>query len=243
MKRLLALLPLILIVTGCNQAATVADPSVITARSHAWEEALNAGDADALAELYATDARILPPNGKIQTGRDAARAEFGAMIDAGLGGKLTSLEAGVSGDIGYNVGTYTLTAGDDVVDNGKYVEIWRRGKDGQWRYANDIWNSDLPAMAAGADETHVLIVHEVKDGDRWMAAWSGENSREKMFQDNGVTHVHTFRSADNPNLTGLVLSVSDMAAFQAMLESEEGQAAAAEDGVDLKAMTMMVETK
>ena len=243
MKKLLTLLPMFLMITGCNQPPASADPSVITSRSHAWQEALNAKDADALADLYATDARILPPNGKMQVGRDAARAEFAAMIDAGLSGELTSVEANVVGDIGYNVGTYVLRSGDDLVDTGKFVEIWRRGDDGQWRYANDIWNSDGAMPAPEDNNTHVLIVHEVKDGDHWMAAWTGENSREKMFKEHGVAHVHTFRSADDPNLTGLVLSVSDMAAFHAMLESEEGQAAAAADGVDLKAMTMLTETK
>ena len=38
--------------------------------------------------------------------------------------------------------------------------------------------------------------------------------------------MHAFRSPDNPNLTGLVIAVDDMDALNAMLTSEEGQAAA-----------------
>ncbi len=247
MKRLLALLPLFLIVTGCNQAPAPADPSVITSRSEAWETAFNASDIDALVDLYESDARILPPNAEMASGSDALRAEFGAMIDAGLSAELTSVEAMVSGDIGYNVGTYTLRAGDDVADVGKYMEIWHRGDDGQWRYTNDMWSSDMPvaaiAAATKAPETHLMISHEVEDADKWMAAWRGKDSRHQLFKDNGAVHVHTFRTADNPNLTGLVVAVSDLDALNAMLESEEGQAAAIADGVRMDTITILTETK
>ncbi len=247
MKRLLALLPLFLMLTGCNQAPAPADPSVITSRSEAWETAFNDKDIDALVDLYESHARLLPPNAEMNSGSDALRAEFGAMINAGLSVELTSIEATVSGDIGYNVGTYTLRDGDDVADVGKYMETWHRGDDGQWRYSNDIWNSDMPvaaiAAATKAPETHLMISHEVNDADHWMAAWRGEKSRHKLFKDNGAAHVHTFRSADNPNLTGLVVAVSDIDALNAMLESEEGQAAATEDGVKFDTIVILTEAK
>jgi len=247
MKRLLTLLPLFLMITGCNQSPPPADSSVITSRSEAWEAAVNAADIDALVDLYESHARLLPPNGKMASGSAAVRNEFGAMIDAGLSVELTSIEATVSGDIGYNVGAYTLRDGDDVVDVGKYMETWHRGDDGQWRYSNDIWNSDMPvaaiAAATKAPETHVMISHAVEDADKWMAAWRGKNSRHKLFMDNGASHVHTFRSADNPNLTGLVVAVSDMDALNAMLESEEGQAAATEDGVKFDSIVILTEAE
>ena len=62
-------------------------------------------------------------------------------------------------------------------------------------------------------------------------------------KENGAAHVHAFRSADNPNLTGLVIAVKDMDALSAMLGSDEGQAAAAEDGVRMDTMVMMTEVK
>ena len=55
--------------------------------------------------------------------------------------------------------------------------------------------------------------------------------------------MHTFQSGDNPNLTGLVVSVADMDKFMAMLESDEGKAAAAEDGVKADTMVLLVEKK
>lgn len=243
MKRLLSLLPILFFATGCDQAPPSADPSVITSRSDAWEAGLNAKDVDAIVALYTSDARILPPNGKMAEGRDAVRAEFGAMIDAGLGGELSNIETMVAGDIAYNVGTYKLMAADELVDVGKFIEIWHRGGDGQWLMANDIWNSDLKAQSGNMSKTHLMISHEVDDVDKWLQAWRGEDSRHKLFKENGAAHVHTFRSPSNPNLTGLVVAVEDMGALQSMLESEQGLAAAAEDGVRRDTLEVLTEAE
>jgi len=246
MKRLIKFLPLFLFVTACGQSAPATDPSVIASRSANWEAALNAKDIDALVSTYAEDARVMPPNEKATTGRDAVRAAFSGMIEAGLSGTLTSVNTAVSGDVGYNVGVYTLLAGDEVVDTGNYTETWRREDDGEWYMTNDIWNSDMPAAPAAmpmgdGPKTHLMITHEVDDVEHWLAAWRGEDSRHALFKANGAAHVHTFTTADNPNLVGLVIAVKDMAALNAMLESEEGVAAAAADGVRGDTMTVLTE--
>lgn len=243
MKQLLVLLALVFTVTACGQAPQSTDPSVITARSEAWIAALNAGDIDTLVGLYTSDARVLPPNQEWRSGADAVRAEFGAMIDAGLGGTTTILDANVSGDIGHIVGTFVIRAGDEVVDTGKYIETWRRDTDGKWRISNDIFNSDGKMQTEKMPMTHLMITHEVDDAEKWLAAWRGEDSRHKLFAENGAAHVHTFRSADNPNLTGLVVAVNDLDALNAMLASEEGMAAAAEDGVRRDTITVLGEAK
>ena len=147
MKKLLTTLPLFLMIMGCNQVPMSADPSVLSARTEAFEAALNAKDIDALVMMYTSDVRLLPPNDEMVTGRDAARAIFGGMIDAGISGDLTSIEAKISGDMGYDIGTYTLMDGDTVVDTGKFIEIFHRGDDGEWLMTNDMWSSDLPAAA------------------------------------------------------------------------------------------------
>ena len=228
MKKIITAIPLLLMVIGCEQGPPATDPSVIQARSAAWEAALNAKDIDALVALYESNARLLPPNGKMISGSAAVRQEFGGMIDAGLSGELESVETVVSGDIAYNLGTYTLRSGDTQVDVGKYMETWHRGDDGQWRYTNDMWSSNMPVARA---DPHTMIVHEVDDVEHWLAAWRGEDSRHQLFKDNGADHVHTYTGAEGSHLTALVISVTDMDALSALLESEQGQAAASEDGV------------
>ena len=246
MKKRTILFSLLLVTIGCTQGPAPADSSAITSRSAEWDVALNAQDIDAIVALYTDDARIMAPNAEMAIGSDAVRTSFGGMIDAGLSITLSSLGATVSGDIGYNVGTYVLMAGDEQADIGKFVETWQRGDDGAWRISNDIYNSDLPVAAPSMPSmtmTHLVITHEVDDAEHWLAAWRGEDSRHKLFMDNGAAHVHTFQNADNPNLTGLVVAVTDMDALNAMLASEEGQAAAAADGVNTDTVTMLSEAE
>ena len=241
MKKLITVIPLLMILVGCNQAAAPGDPSEITARSAEWDAALNGKDVDAVVALYTDDARLMAPNQAMTVGKDGVRAAFGGMIDAGLSSQLTSLQTTVSGDVGFNVGTYVLSAGDTVVDVGKFIETWERGDDGAWRISNDIYNSDNPP--AGSDNEHLVIIHEVNDADHWLAAWRGDDSRHQLFEANGAAHVHTFTNADNPHQVGLVISVSDMAALFAMLESEEGLAAAEADGVRRDTLRVLAEVK
>ena len=95
----------------------------------------------------------------------------------------------------------------------------------------------------GRRHEHVMIVHEVEDAERWLAAWRGEDSRHDLFRANGAARVHTFQGEENPNLTGLVIAVKDMQALHDMLSSDEGRAAAAEDGVIADSMTVLMEAK
>jgi len=242
MKKLVALLSLLLTLTACGQNSPSSDTTALEARSDAWESALNAKDVDALVNLYTDDARLLPPDGAMTSGRDGVRAAFGGMIDAGIGGETTRVETTVSGDVGYIVGTFNLTSGEEVLGTGKYIETWRRGNDGLWLIANDIFNND-PSPKPKTPMTHIMITHSVDNADHWAAAWSGPDSRSNLFKDNGAAHVHAFRSQDSPNLTGLVIAVEDMDALNAMLMSEEGMAAAAEDGVRMDTTVMMTEVK
>lgn len=231
----------VLIVAGCGQATPPADPTEIRSQSAAWESALNDGDIDALVAMYTPDARILPPNNRMSKGHDAIRATFSEMINAGISGDIATIETVVSGNIGYNVGTFSMIVDGTTVDTGKFIETWRRGDDGQWRISNDIFNSDGSANAAATAKTHVVFLHEVRDRDEWLAAWRGEDGRRKLFREHGADHVHTVTAAENPNLTGLIVSVSDMDALNAMLSSPEGQAAAAEDGVNMETLVVLTE--
>jgi uncharacterized protein (TIGR02246 family) len=240
MKRLLTLLSLGLVLTACDQQAPATDTTDLEVRSDAWETALNAKDVASLVDLYTEDARLLPPDGEMTSGKDGVRAAFGGMIDAGISGETTRVETTVSGNVAYIVGTFTLVAGGEQVGTGKYIETWRRSADGQWLITNDIFNND-PSPKPKMAMTHVMITHSVDDADRWSAAWRGEDSRKEMFTSNGAAHVHAFYSEDNPNLTGLVIAVKDMDALGAMLMSDEGKAAAAEDGVRADTMVMMTE--
>jgi uncharacterized protein (TIGR02246 family) len=241
MRRLsFATLLAVIVLVGCAPSGSQESPE-LAAVADGWEKALNAGDIDAVVALYTEDCRLLPPNAAIAQGRDAVAAAFGEMIAAGLTGELDTIEAVVAGDIGYRVGVFTLLAPDGtLVDRGKYIETWKK-VGGEWQIANDTWNSDMPAAPAGA--TTLTFTHEVEDPDRWLAAWQGEGSRHELFAQNGAPRVRTFQNPDNPNVTGLVIDVVDMAAFQAFMASPETASAKVEDGVKDATLRVFAEVK
>ena len=223
-----------LVLGGCAATTTQesGDSAAIAARAEAWEVAFNAGDVDTLVSFYTEDARVMPPGGEAGEGPEAFRAVFLGFVDAGLGVQLDTVRLDTSGDIGHHVGTYAVMAGDEVVDGGNFIETWRK-VGGEWMLTGDIWNSDRPPAAT----TSLVIAHDVADPAVWLAAWhGGEGSRQELFAAHGVPSVTVLTNPDQPNRPALLLEVADMAAFEALLASPEGQAAAAADGVQMDSM-------
>ncbi len=97
---------------------------------------------------YAPDATVLPPNAKTLQGR-AAITEFMAAFPTMTNFTTTVVTVEGAGDLAFVHGTYHMeldTPGGPAMDDGKYIEIWKRQSDGSWKVAYDIFNSDLPAM-------------------------------------------------------------------------------------------------
>ena len=61
--------------------------------------------------------------------------------------KLESVEVEGHGDSAVEIGKYELyAAGQQRVDHGKYVVIWKR-EQGEWMLWRDIWNTSVPPPA------------------------------------------------------------------------------------------------
>lgn len=223
---LLALAAMIVVV-GCAPPRAQESPE-LTAALGLWEQHFNAGDAEALASIYTKDCRIMPPGAKLMEGRDSVAAAFRKEIASGVKIELKPIQTIAAGDLGSNVGLYTVrTPNGAVTERGKYMEAWRKTADG-WKIANDIWNSDAPAAPAGAT---MIFTHKVKDATRWLAAWQGKDGRRKQFAEHGVSGVRVFQDPHSPRRTALLVTVADAKAFQAFLSSPEVETAKAEDGV------------
>ncbi len=101
------------------------------------------GDVEAMGGVYTEDARILPPGQPMIQGR-AAIQEFWASAAQALGVTGVDLATEVletQADTAEEIGAYTIHGGGGVLDQGKYVVIWKRTDDG-WRWYWDIWNSN-----------------------------------------------------------------------------------------------------
>jgi len=100
----------------------------------------------------------MPPATAAVTGRAAIGAFLGAEAatskEAGISLKPgTVTGVGVSGDIGWVSGAYTVEdASGAVIDSGNYLSVHRRSG-GSWPYIRDIWNSDrAPAPSGSGNE-------------------------------------------------------------------------------------------
>jgi ketosteroid isomerase-like protein len=151
---------LTLALLGCQPAQPAADPQADTAAARAGIEATNqrlaqavaAADVEGVRAVYTADAKVLPPNAPEVSGVDAIADWFSGLSSAGIDGlELEIAEVAAHGRTAHEVGRFTLRAGGQVIDEGKYIVIWQRGDDGTWRLHRDIFNSDRPLPPAGAE--------------------------------------------------------------------------------------------
>lgn len=117
--------------------------------NQAFGKAVANQDLDAVMELYAPDAKLLPPGAPMMEGADAIRGFFQAMLDAGVRGlELDSAVVDGSDDFGVDVGRYRLTlqppGGESMIDEGKYIVVLKRQSDGSLRLQYDTFNGNAP---------------------------------------------------------------------------------------------------
>ena len=135
-----------------NTAAvdTGADEQAIRGQVAHWLQLVKAKDAAGIAELYAADGAVMPPNAPISKGRAAIQQTWASMMRTpgfGLTFAPEQIVVSSSGDMALDRGTYSLTIapnGTSKTDTGKYVVVWRK-IGGEWKAAADILNSNLPA--------------------------------------------------------------------------------------------------
>jgi uncharacterized protein (TIGR02246 family) len=115
-----------------------------------WSAAAGAKDLEKTIAFYSEDALVLPTNAPAATTKEAIRNTWKDLLASpglAISWKATKVEVASSGDIAYTTGTYELTmnapSGKLVPDHGKYVEVWKKRVDGNWKVAVDIWNSDV----------------------------------------------------------------------------------------------------
>jgi uncharacterized protein (TIGR02246 family) len=124
----------------------------VAAVNERWRQAALAGDAAALASLYAEDAVLLAPGMPTAKGRSAIQSAFATIFQSPPSSVTIESDATIvseSGELAFDHGTYTMAgttpAGEAWQDTGKFLGVLRN-TDGEWTYIADTWNSDAPAM-------------------------------------------------------------------------------------------------
>jgi uncharacterized protein (TIGR02246 family) len=129
---------------------SAADLAAIRAADSAFVAGANAGDIDAVAAVYASDATLLPPNLPPQKGQSAIRGFWGGFLKAyTVKFEIQSDTIEGRGDLAYNMGQYRFSAvpkarsQPGVADEGKFLEVLKRQPDGKWKYVVDMYSSNL----------------------------------------------------------------------------------------------------
>ena len=107
-------------------------------------ERLGAGEA--FGRYAAPDAQIFSSAGELITGPQAITASFGpAVANSSFTWQPVYGEVSTGGDLGFTVGNAVVTLerqdGAAVVRYSKYLTVWKRQKDGAWKYVLDGGNS------------------------------------------------------------------------------------------------------
>jgi ketosteroid isomerase-like protein len=139
--------------TAAKRARTTApkrsDEELIRDLDKEWSQAAQNKDAARFASFYSDTGSAMPPNAPIATGRGNVQALWAQrMAQPGFDLRFgpTRIEVAQSKDIAFDIGTFELKLNDEqgapMSIPGKYVVVWKKQKDGNWKAEADIFNTD-----------------------------------------------------------------------------------------------------
>jgi ketosteroid isomerase-like protein len=130
-------------------AARVSSKADIRKRDLAWEAAVQAKDFDRVLDFYRDDCVGMFTGLPMSVGKSSIGDIWRRVLsrsELNLHWKPTHIELARSGELAYDFGSMTLTyidtKGAKVDFVGKYIVVWKKGADGQWRVAVDASNPD-----------------------------------------------------------------------------------------------------
>ncbi|HEX5174481.1 MAG TPA: nuclear transport factor 2 family protein [Gaiellaceae bacterium] len=127
------------------------DRAAVEAAADAYVAAMKAADWGRVARSFLEDAVRIPPNEEPHHGREAIEQWLGGIEEIGNYELVRDQIDGADG-MAYVRGRYAITlrpvgAPAPIADEGDFLEIWRRGREGAWSIAEAMWNTRLPMPA------------------------------------------------------------------------------------------------
>src|SRR6516225_5153685 len=132
---------------------------ILRALDTQWSKAAAAKDLEQTVAYYSEKAIVLPPNATSAATKETIRNVWKDVFAAPglvITWKPTKVKLGSSDDMAWVSGTYELLmndpSGKPANDRGKYLEVWEKQADGNWKCAADMWNSDLAVSVSAPAE-------------------------------------------------------------------------------------------
>ena len=124
-----------------------------------WAKAAATKDVEQTIAFYSDDAIVLPPNATSAATKEAIRNGWKEMFASPgfvITWQTTKVQVGKAGEMAWVGGTYELTmndaSGKPINDRGKYLEVWEKQTDGNWKCSADMWNSNLAVSTPAPPE-------------------------------------------------------------------------------------------
>ncbi|HVD62434.1 MAG TPA: nuclear transport factor 2 family protein [Gemmatimonadaceae bacterium] len=115
--------------------------------------ALRTNNSDSLMALMADDIIIMPPGESPLKGKAAVKTWYDGFLTQLRTTDLTvSDREVVLGDdeateiAGFEWKMNPVAGGQQVVDRGSYMQLWKRAADGRWLFSREVWNSSAPPV-------------------------------------------------------------------------------------------------
>jgi uncharacterized protein (TIGR02246 family) len=154
---LAAVVPLILVMTGCQQPpppqapdTRAADETAIRAAEAEMVKAVAALDAAKVASFYTDDVIGLSADAPVVQGKENKQKEFETILTdkAEVTWAPVKVEVARSGDLAYSWGKGKVSMKDKkgkvTETTVKYVSVWKKQADGGWKIAIDTMIPDPP---------------------------------------------------------------------------------------------------
>jgi uncharacterized protein (TIGR02246 family) len=137
---------------------TVAEHLAVEGVVKRWHDSLLAKDWNTFAGLYAEDAVLMPPNALLLAGNRAIAAWFANPGVTLLSFTYAPVAVEVDAVLAAVRSVYSMTftvpgTAVPLTESGKGVLVLRRGEDGDWRIAIDIWNADSGRSVRSTGDT------------------------------------------------------------------------------------------
>jgi len=144
---------LILALAACapagEQVDVDAERSALLAADKAWSQ--TPPDVDGFVSFFTQDGINLAGGAPPEQGHEAIRPGIAELFGGpgfALSWSASAADVSASGDLGYTIGSYEITsndaAGNPQTLPGKYLTVWKKQLDGQWKVAVDAPSENQP---------------------------------------------------------------------------------------------------
>jgi ketosteroid isomerase-like protein len=123
--------------------------AIVEKQNEALGICFTTGDADKLAEMYTDSAKLSPNGSRFIIGRDSIKSFWKEDFKSSKVLKMETLVLTINGDENYIYETgkaFSEILYNDSVYHArvKYINVWRKQPNGDYKLDVDFWNKDMP---------------------------------------------------------------------------------------------------